>query len=185
MIDGVPIKPHSIIYEIPKPPSQVWSNWSPSRLPPRPRFGSCASIFWSLGCFTVCSLCKSASDCGNISHWSPGQEWKPIKSIQLSSLMSYLHSPGGSTARYFYCVKSMRSQKSKTLCRVHILLVHRICFSYCCFPLDSVSLGWVSSLAELGQWVIAMQLTWGWLLDNSVLGQTTVLILVVYVQSSV
>lgn len=151
MIDGVPIKPHGTMCEIPKPPSQVWSNWSPSRLPPSPRFGSCVAVFWSLWCLALCSPCKCASDCGNISHWSPSQEWKTIKSIQLSSLMRYSRSPGGSTAQCFYCVKSIRSQKRKVLCRVHILLVHQTRFSYCCFPLDSVSLGWVSSLAVLGQ----------------------------------
>ena len=123
MIDGVPIKFHGTMYKIPKPPRQVWSNWSPGRLPPCPRFGSCVSVLWSLGCFTLCSLCKRASARGNISHQSPGQVRKTFKSIQLSSLMRYSRSPGGSTAQYFYCVRSVHSQKRKMLCRVHILLV--------------------------------------------------------------
>lgn len=101
----------------PQAPSQVWSNWSPSRLPPSPRFGSFMSIFWSLGCFALCSLCKWASDCGNISHWSPGQEWKIIKSVQLSSLMRYSHGPGVSTAQYFYGVKSICAQKGRCCVR--------------------------------------------------------------------
>lgn len=172
MIDGVPIKPHSTKYEIPKPLSQVWSNWSLCRLPPSPGFGSCVSVFWPLRCFAACSLRKWASDCGNISHWGAGQEWKTIKPIQLSSLMRYSHSPGGSIAHYFYCVKSMHSQKRKTLCRVHILLVHRIHFSYCCFPLDSISLGRVFREAVPGQWVTGTQQSWGQLLDMSGLCQT-------------
>lgn len=184
MIDGVPIKPHGTVYEIPKPLSQVWSNWSPSRLPPGPRFGSCVAVFWSLGCFAVCSLCKWASDCGNISRWSPGQEWKTIKSIQLSSLMRYWHSPGGSTAQYLYCVKSIRSQKRKILCRVHILLVHRTRFSYCWFPLASASFGWVSSCPCTVSHSDATDL--GATFGHECFGSDcTVLILIVYVQSSV